>query len=53
MVAIRIPFADMFLLDDLTHENVELALLAIAFTILMVSRRKRHASRDYWDLDKN
>jgi hypothetical protein len=33
MVAIRIPFADRFLLDDLTHENVGLALLAIALTI--------------------
>lgn len=30
MVAIQIPFANMFLLDDLTHENVGLALLAIA-----------------------
>jgi hypothetical protein len=33
MVAIRIAFADRFLLDDLTHENVGLALLAIALTI--------------------
>ncbi len=33
MVAIQIPFADRFLLDDLTHENVGLALLTIALTI--------------------
>jgi hypothetical protein len=36
----------MFLLDDLTPENVGLALLAIALMILIVSPRKRHAIGD-------